>query len=375
MRVKAQKGLNMKKSFRIIKTLCAVAVIGSLLAFNSLPTFASPTDTALTLTEFTFPYHDEGGLISYGCTEWVDADSEAYLTPESTFKINATSADALPGRDGFEPTFYLVFYPYVTASKLGLSKEEIYYPAQAYENYNESPDEYHVSEGVLFQEAPYSFNQSIKFVTPELIDFITQYGVGTLMCGVSDKDPWFTLSSSQLLIWQDVTLDYFILDGSTAAAPAEPSLPEQQPVVLEQEAPAVVPAAPVAPAQGDVSYTVGKDATLACIALNYYGSSAYSSKLYQYNKEIMKQNQDKLVEGMTIQLPAAIGKQARIEAPVVNAGETLYVVKEGDNLKKIAKAIYGSQDYYELIFNRNTDRLKNASTIYSGRIIVLPVNS
>lgn len=148
--------------------------------------------------------------------------------------------------------------------------------------------------------------------------------------------------------------------------PTEPEINTEQPVVVEpvQQQPVVT--------EGEVVYTVGKDANLSCIALNYYGKASLASSIYQYNKEILKQTGGKLVEGMGLKLPATLGKTTRIGLPVANAGETLYVVKEGENLKKIAKNVYGDSNLYKAVFERNKDRIKDASTIYSGQIIVLP---
>lgn len=41
-------------------------------------------------------------------------------------------------------------------------------------------------------------------------------------------------------------------------------------------------------------------------------------------------------------------------------------------MSAIAKAVYGDVMKYKAIYERNSDRLKNANTIYVGQIIVLP---
>ena len=53
-------------------------------------------------------------------------------------------------------------------------------------------------------------------------------------------------------------------------------------------------------------------------------------------------------------------------------GETLYTVKAGDTLSKIALEVYGDMWQYQAIYERNSDRLKNANTIYEGQVLVLP---
>ena len=165
-----------------------------------------------------------------------------------------------------------------------------------------------------------------------------------------------------------------ILPEAPVSAPAAEAPVVETPVV---EAPTVTEVAeqvaePVNTAEGEIAYTVEKDANLSRIALNYYGKASLSAALYQYNKDAFKQTGGKLNAGMTLKLPAELAKTARIGIPTANAGEALYVVKEGENLKMIAKSVYGNADAYKAIFERNSDRVKDASKIYSGQIIVLP---
>ena len=150
-----------------------------------------------------------------------------------------------------------------------------------------------------------------------------------------------------------------LFEGSAAAetptAPTQPSAPAQP----------TSPAQPAAPAAAG-SYTVKKGDTYGTIALNNYGTYGVWKALYKANKGA------KLTAGVTLTLPEKLGKVARINAPAAVSGETLYTVKVGDTLGAIAKAHYGSSQKYQAIFQRNTDRLKNANTIYEGQVIVLP---
>lgn len=120
------------------------------------------------------------------------------------------------------------------------------------------------------------------------------------------------------------------------------------------------------------TYTVQKGDTMGFIALNFYGSNGYHRALTRANAEAFKATRGKLVPGMVLTLPEKLGKATRMEPAVAGEGETLYTVKLGDTLGKIAKAQYGTMAKYRDIFNRNSDRLKNAATIYEGQIIVLP---
>lgn len=148
-------------------------------------------------------------------------------------------------------------------------------------------------------------------------------------------------------------------NGTTTPAPA----PEES-AKPETPAESAQTTTPAAPATG--SYTVKQGDTYGTIALNNYGTYGLWKELYNANKGA------KLVPGVQITLPEKLGKTARIAAPVAGAGESLYTVKAGDTLGAIAKATYGDVMKYKAIFERNSDRLTNANTIYEGQVIVLP---
>lgn len=61
-----------------------------------------------------------------------------------------------------------------------------------------------------------------------------------------------------------------------------------------------------------------------------------------------------------------------VPGPVAGEGEALYTVKAGHTLGAIAKATYGDVIKYKVIFERNSDQLASANTIYEGQVIVLP---
>ena len=148
---------------------------------------------------------------------------------------------------------------------------------------------------------------------------------------------------------------------SEPTTPSEPEQPREPPTPAEPERPA-----------GTVTYTVKKGDTLGFITTNYYGSNAQRNALYKANAEAFKATSGKLVEGMTLVIPETLGGVKRIAAPVLAEGESLYTVQAGDTLSKIAQSVYGDMWQYKAIFERNSDRLKNANTIYEGQVIVLP---
>lgn len=154
------------------------------------------------------------------------------------------------------------------------------------------------------------------------------------------------------------------------AEPAEPAQPVEPTTPVEPEQ----PVEPTKPAEPDApgTYTVKKGDTLGIITINFYGNNAQRNALYKANAEAFKKTGGKLTPGMVLTLPEKLGKAVLIAAPVVGEGETLYTVKAGDTLGAIAKTVYGDVMQYKAIFERNSDRLTNANTIYEGQVIVLP---
>ena len=64
-------------------------------------------------------------------------------------------------------------------------------------------------------------------------------------------------------------------------------------------------------------------------------------------------------------------------APVVNTTPTLqtYTVVKGDTLSKIAKHFYGSANKWRVIYEANTDQLKNPDLIKPGQVLKIPAKS
>lgn len=202
---------------------------------------------------------------------------------------------------------------------------------------------------------------------------LTEDGYGEDYMGAEIKtgsvDDIFTNFPAGALFVVEYGKTYIKLGGADEqpATPAEPTTPSEPTTPAEPETPAQ-PAQPTQPTTPDAAgtYTVKKGDTYGTIAVNNYGTYGVWKALYKANKGA------KLTAGVTLTLPEKLGKVARINAPAAVSGETLYTVKAGDTLGAIAKATYGDVMKYKAIFERNTDRLKNANTIYEGQVIVLP---
>jgi len=67
---------------------------------------------------------------------------------------------------------------------------------------------------------------------------------------------------------------------------------------------------------------------------------------------------------------ARVDDQLVVEVPQPEA--TLYTVKSGDNLSKIAKAHYGDAMKYPVIFEANKPMLKDPDRIYPGQVLRIP---
>jgi nucleoid-associated protein YgaU len=67
---------------------------------------------------------------------------------------------------------------------------------------------------------------------------------------------------------------------------------------------------------------------------------------------------------------ARVDDQLTVEAPEPEA--TLYTVKSGDSLSKIAKAHYGDAMKYPVIFEANQPMLKDPDKIYPGQVLRIP---
>lgn len=61
-----------------------------------------------------------------------------------------------------------------------------------------------------------------------------------------------------------------------------------------------------------------------------------------------------------------------VKSGVESTAVKIYEVKPGDSLSKIAKDEYGDANAYMLIFEANTDILKNPNMIHPGQKLKIP---
>lgn len=69
---------------------------------------------------------------------------------------------------------------------------------------------------------------------------------------------------------------------------------------------------------------------------------------------------------------AEVEDQLEVEEKVSRPSSTMYTVKSGDTLSKIAKAHYGDPMKYTQIFEANQPMLKDPDEIYPGQVLRIP---
>ena len=77
------------------------------------------------------------------------------------------------------------------------------------------------------------------------------------------------------------------------------------------------------------------------------------------------------VDGITnVEDKLTLKEPLKIEIPDIQ--KTMYTVKSGDTLSKIAKEVYGDANKYPKIFEANKPMLKDPDKIYPGQVLYIP---
>lgn len=155
-------------------------------------------------------------------------------------------------------------------------------------------------------------------------------------------------------------------DGGAGPRPTpEPAGPE--PVKPERADP--VPPAVIPPEFFD--HTVAKGETLEDVSKRYFGTTRHAGAIARSNPLLSPAN---IREGRVIRVPRDPENIQGIPTapePQPPAKRT-YVVKAGDSLSKISKAMYGTTRHARLIFEANRDQLKDEDSISLGQTLVIP---
>lgn len=152
-------------------------------------------------------------------------------------------------------------------------------------------------------------------------------------------------------------------DGGSPA----PAVPVPEPSKAERAEP--VPPAVIPPEFFD--HTVVKGETLEDISKRYFGTTRHAGAIARSNPLLSPAN---IREGRVIRVPRDpdnVQGIPTVPEPVPAANRT-YVVKSGDSLSKISKAMYGTTRHARLIFEANRDQLKDEDSISLGQTLVIP---
>jgi nucleoid-associated protein YgaU len=184
-------------------------------------------------------------------------------------------------------------------------------------------------------------------------------------------------------------------DDPTAPSPVEPAPPVQIP---EEKTVAKKPE-PVKPDYPKV-YTVSEGDTLADIAKKFYGPEqgnkrANIAKIFEANRQMLKAI-DEIYVGQKLIIPSLSSSEPDIDSAGGSFSSTLfekvksigfkhlltdtdkekqggqYVVREGDNLWRIAEKQLGDGSRYEEISKLNANILKDEDSLIVGMILKMP---
>lgn len=197
----------------------------------------------------------------------------------------------------------------------------------------------------------------------------------------------------------------FVTDTSIMETPdeVEPAAPEPveptRPVQIPVEKTVVEKPEPAKPALPKV-YTVSDGDTLADIAKKFYGSEqgnirANVAKIFEANRQLLKAI-DEIYVGQKLIIPPMVASEpdktrstsfsSSIFEKVKSIGRKRfstdtnkerqgkqYVVREGDNLWRIAEKQLGDGSRYEEISKLNNNILKDEDSLIVGMLLIVPV--
>lgn len=147
--------------------------------------------------------------------------------------------------------------------------------------------------------------------------------------------------------------------------------PGPGPIVEEPDQPEPVRPEP-RPVTPPRTYTVQPGDTLSSIAEEIYDDPNAWVDIAQANGSI---DPTRLQPGQVLILPdrAAVAVPDPEPAPVAPGQEQTYVIQAGDNLSRIAQRFYSDPDAWQVIYNRNRDRIGTSpNNLKVGMRIIIP---
>ncbi|MFN3168912.1 MAG: LysM peptidoglycan-binding domain-containing protein [Phycisphaeraceae bacterium] len=120
------------------------------------------------------------------------------------------------------------------------------------------------------------------------------------------------------------------------------------------------------------NYTVEPGDTFASIAVEVYGQESAWFEIAQANPSV---DPKRLQVGQVIVLPdlAEVEREREEATPPAPGKDQSYTVRPGDTLSGIAQKFYGDSEAWDLIYNRNRDKIgPSPDTLKAGMTLVIP---
>lgn len=153
-------------------------------------------------------------------------------------------------------------------------------------------------------------------------------------------------------------------DTDTNTAEAEP-----EPAAEEEKTTRPVPPTPRTASR---TYTVKSGDTFASIALEVYGEESAWFEIAQANPSV---DPKRLQVDQVIVLPERdqiVRDREEVTPPAPGKDQT-YTVRPGDNLSRIAKRFYNDTEAWDLIYNRNRDKIgPSPDRLKAGMVLIIP---
>lgn len=125
-------------------------------------------------------------------------------------------------------------------------------------------------------------------------------------------------------------------------------------------------------ASGDaVTYVVKAGDTLWKIAAEHYGDGSLWTKIYEDNRDIIR-DANMIRVGLEIRIYPIQTAAVTALSDATGTAVTTYVVESGDTLWKIAKKLYGRGWQWRKIYDANADSIQDPGVLYVGQVIVIP---
>lgn len=157
-----------------------------------------------------------------------------------------------------------------------------------------------------------------------------------------------------------------------AASPATSlpsSSPQPPPAQPTPAATAPVPTTQRTPPVATVEYTVKHGDTMSSIAAEWFGDA---SKWDLIAKENPLVDPARMQVGQKLRLPPKDAQRSRGQSSTDN-GRTVYTVRSGDSLSKIAREVYGDSSKWQLIYDANRSVIgRDPADLKVGMKLVLP---